>query len=252
MTDTPAPAIDTAPAPANTMPANTAPVDAGPVDPTAIDPAAIDPAALEASAATPDAPASTLDAVIGFLDVGGPVLWLLGILSVVTLALILAKFFQFSTARLNGRKGRAPLAAIATATTEAYSATGADRALAADAGRRLARRIMQPLEGGLATLGMIAMLSPLIGLLGTVLGMIDAFQALETAGSTVDPSLLSAGIWVALLTTAAGLVVAIPATLGHGWFEGRLSRFADDAECTIGDTVAHLAPAKPDLRLAAE
>ena len=160
MTDTPAPAIDTTPAPANT-----APVDAGPVDP-----AVIDPTALEASAATPDAPASTLDAVIGFLDVGGPVLWLLGILSVVTLALILAKFLQFSTARLNGRKGRAPLAAIATATTEAYSATGADRALAADAGRRLARRIMQPLEGGLATLGMIAMLSPLIGLLGTICG----------------------------------------------------------------------------------
>lgn len=206
----------------------------------------------DASTLVPDAPASTIDAVLGFLDVGGPVLWLLAAMSVVTLALALAKLMQFSVARLGGTGKRAPLTHVVAATTETFSSTGADRAMASDAGRRVARRVMQPLESGLATLGMIAMLSPLIGLLGTVLGMIDAFQALEEAGSTVDPSLLSAGIWVALLTTAAGLVVAIPATLAHGWFESRLGRFADDAECAIGDTVAHLAPNRPDLRLAAE
>ena len=65
--------------------------------------------------------------------------------------------------------------------------------------------------------------------------MFDAFRALSEAGGAVDPGLLSAGIWVALLTTAAGLIVAIPATLAHGWFEGRLTRFADLAEQAIGE-----------------
>ncbi len=77
------------------------------------------------------------------------------------------------------------------------------------------------LTGGLKLLGLIATLSPLLGLLGTVLGMIGAFQAMESAGAAVDASLLSGGIWEALLTTALGLVVAIPATLFHSYLQGR-------------------------------
>ena len=52
-----------------------------------------------------------------------------------------------------------------------------------------------------------------MGLFGTVLGMIDAFRALQAAGDAVDPSVLAGGIWVALLTTAAGLGVAMPTSL---------------------------------------
>ncbi len=73
------------------------------------------------------------------------------------------------------------------------------------------------MRGGLRTLEVISALSPLIGLLGTVFGMIGAFQALESAGSQVDPSILSGGIWEALLTTAAGLTVAIPALAAFHW-----------------------------------
>jgi len=192
------------------------------------------------------------NAAVDFLNVGGPVLWVLAILSVVTLALVLAKLVQFAIARTGSRAGRGALGAVQAATGRAIETHGADRSYAEDAGRRTARHIMRPLEGGLGTLGMIAMLSPLVGLLGTVIGMIDAFQALEGASGTVDPSLLSGGIWIALLTTAAGLVVAIPATLAHGWFEGRLTRFADEAECTIGETLAKATPAQAALRLAAE
>lgn len=191
-------------------------------------------------------------AMMDFLAVGGPVLWLLAILSVVMMALVLAKFVQFSIARMGSHARRGGLGIVRTATQTAIETHNADRSFAEDAGRRAARGIMRPLEGGLGTLGMIAMLSPLIGLLGTVIGMIGAFQALETAASTVDPSLLSGGIWVALLTTAAGLVVAIPATLAHGWFEGRLTRFADEAECLIGESLAQAAPVKNPLRMAAE
>ncbi len=75
----------------------------------------------------------------------------------------------------------------------------------------------------LPTLEIIAQVSPLIGLLGTVIGMIDSFNELELGGSLVDPSILAGGIWTALLTTAMGLIVAIPALISHYFFEKRLS-----------------------------
>ncbi len=191
-------------------------------------------------------------ALLDMLNVGGPVLWILGILSVVTLALILAKAVQFFIARTGSRSPRAGLGFVVQSTNAAIEQFNADRSFAEDAGRRAARQIMRPLEGGLGTLGMIAMLSPLIGLLGTVIGMIGAFHALEASTGMVDPSVLSGGIWVALLTTAAGLVVAIPATLAHGWFEARLARFADEAESKIGEAIANAAPAHNQFRVAAE
>ena len=60
------------------------------------------------------------------------------------------------------------------------------------------------------SLEIIAQVGPLIGLLGTVIGMIDSFNELELGGSLVDPAILAGGIWTALLTTAMGLIVAIP------------------------------------------
>ncbi|PVB59620.1 MotA/TolQ/ExbB proton channel family protein [Labrenzia sp. 011] len=75
---------------------------------------------------------------------------------------------------------------------------------------------------GVRALEAIAQVAPLIGLFGTVLGMIEAFQALQSAGSNVDPSALAGGIWVALMTTAAGLGVAMPVSLAVTWLEGRL------------------------------
>ena len=79
------------------------------------------------------------------------------------------------------------------------------------------------LERGFRFLDTVAQVAPLLGLFGTVLGMIEAFQALQSAGSQVDPSLLAGGIWVALLTTAAGLAVAMPASVVLSWFESRMA-----------------------------
>ena len=67
------------------------------------------------------------------------------------------------------------------------------------------------LENYLGGLEVVASISPLLGLFGTVLGMIKAFLNLEKAGSQIDPALLAGGIWEALLTTAFGLAIAIPA-----------------------------------------
>lgn len=66
-----------------------------------------------------------------------------------------------------------------------------------------------------------------------VLGMIEAFQRLEQAGSQVDPAILSGGIWVALLTTAAGLTVAIPAVMALNWLERVIERFGHRMEDAV-------------------
>ncbi|AML53636.1 MotA/TolQ/ExbB proton channel family protein [Falsihalocynthiibacter arcticus] len=92
------------------------------------------------------------------------------------------------------------------------------------------------LERGLRFLDLVAQLAPLLGLFGTVLGMIEAFKALQGAGSSVDPSVLAGGIWVALLTTAVGLAVAMPSSAILSWLDSRLAAervFANCALCTI-------------------
>ena len=80
------------------------------------------------------------------------------------------------------------------------------------------RKVVHDLERYLNTLGTIATISPLLGLLGTVFGMIDIFASLMQHGAG-DPSVLAGGISVALITTAAGLTVGIPSLIFHRHFE---------------------------------
>jgi biopolymer transport protein ExbB len=95
---------------------------------------------------------------------------------------------------------------------------------------RYARARLTDLRVGLRALELIATTAPLLGLLGTVLGMIDAFQALQEAGNRADPAALAGGIWEALLTTAAGMAVAIPAGAALVWFESVCDRTQADLE----------------------
>jgi biopolymer transport protein ExbB len=85
------------------------------------------------------------------------------------------------------------------------------------------------LERGLVILATIANVAPLMGFLGTVAGMILAFAAIEAAGD-VDPTLVAGGIKVALLTTAAGLVVAVPVNIFYNIFVTRIDRLIIDME----------------------
>ena len=85
------------------------------------------------------------------------------------------------------------------------------------------------LERGLVILATIANVAPLMGFLGTVAGMIIAFGAIEIAGD-VDPSLVAGGIKVALLTTAAGLVIAIPVNIAYNFFVTRIDQLIVDME----------------------
>jgi biopolymer transport protein ExbB len=85
------------------------------------------------------------------------------------------------------------------------------------------------LERGLVILATVANVAPLMGFLGTVAGMIIAFAAIEVAG-TVEPTLVAGGIKIALLTTAAGLVIAIPVNIAYNMFVTRIDRLIGDME----------------------
>ena len=175
-----------------------------------------------------------------WLVTGGPVMWLLLLLSLVACTIVVAKLIQFAMLRpLAAANGDSTLALLKQGKTEAaieQAGTGKDplsRTLAVmlvitgdweEEALRKARGEIEDLRGGMRALELIAAVAPLLGLLGTVFGMIEAFRALEQAGSQVDPALLSGGIWEALLTTAAGLSVAIPALAAFHWFDRTLER----------------------------
>ena len=187
------------------------------------------------------------------LAAGGPVLFIIAGLSVLALAIVMLKLVQFGRLGLGSR-------GFIDAALAAWNAGEADRALSVLSSTRnpIARTMERAIRGKqnhaverhdleedvardgaaqvvslrsyLRLLELIATVSPLLGLLGTVLGMIDAFQALEAAGNRVNPAILSGGIWVALLTTAAGLIVAIPTAAAHNVLEGIVDRVAQSLE----------------------
>ena len=188
-------------------------------------------------------------------ELGGPVVLVLVAVSVATLAVVLYKIWQFSRSGVGRHRalfeavsawdrGDRTAARSALERSQSYLAPVVGMAFEAqpDAAKRLeaeAETRFARLERGLRFLNSVAQLAPLLGLFGTVLGMIEAFRALQDAGAQVDPSLLAGGIWVALLTTAVGLAVAMPTSLVLSWFESRM-----DAERVTAERAIHtiLAP----------
>ena len=95
------------------------------------------------------------------------------------------------------------------------------------------RRVNDMLERYLGLMGAAASVAPLLGLLGTVTGMIQVFQEAEETlrlYGDVQPAQLASGIWTALMTTAAGLTVAIPIFLGFKFLEGKIDRIVSELE----------------------
>lgn len=178
---------------------------------------------------------------------GGPVIFVLAVLSVAALSIVISKLWQFHRRRVGGHRFIAPVLRLwrrgngveAVRLLEDQSGPAArvmlvaaggiaqphsDQGLLREEVARVAQLELSTLRAGLRGLEIISQIAPLLGLLGTVLGMITAFQAMQEAGSNVDPALLAGGIWTALVTTAAGLIVAIPAAAAHYYLDGRLER----------------------------
>jgi biopolymer transport protein ExbB len=191
--------------------------------------------------------------IADFLDRGGPVMWIIAALSVATLAFILWKLWRLAlmgawsgaaSERAIVRwtegdregahaaiEGRSSLRArVARAAMAARADTALTEAQAREETTRVAKAELARARAGLRLLDLVVTIAPLLGLLGTVLGMIAAFQTLQQSGGLADPSDLAGGIWEALLTTAAGMGVAIPASMALSWFESVTDRLQADME----------------------
>jgi len=190
----------------------------------------------------------SVDQIQALLSTGGPVALVLIILSVIVLALTLLKLWHFYWVQLDSRKfisnalenwrasnnsnaieilstSRSPIARVMESAINILKDNKLDFDMAREEVLRIASIHLDAVRSHLKSLEVIAALSPLLGLLGTVFGMIEAFKRLESAGTAVDPAILSGGIWEALITTAMGLSVAIPAIFVLNWLERRVSRF---------------------------
>ena len=190
------------------------------------------------------------------LDKGGFVMWPLAACSVVVVALVLDRALAWWMLRLDFRGFVRELGAAVLGGDLAAAqalATGARGPIArtaeawlehADVPRQLRESIVQR-EGSLAievverrlrALSTIAQVATLLGLLGTVAGLVGAFHQIELRGGQVEPSHLASGIWEALLTTVFGLSVAIPAFLAFQFFDSRVERL----ESRMTQMVAYL------------
>lgn len=202
--------------------------------------------------ADPAAPAPQvgLDSLTDLLIAGGPVMIPIGICSVLALAYAIERALKLrrSSLGLAGLGGElvpvvraggrerglelcqarpSPLARIMQIALGRWGQPVLEREKAVeDAGLREARK----LSANLRPLVVIAVIAPLLGLLGTVWGIILAFYAIAERSAQGRPEMLAGGISQALITTAAGLVVAIPCQAAYYWLKGRVERFTGSVE----------------------
>jgi len=203
-----------------------------------------------------------LEYVISVFQKGGPIMYPLLFLGALAIALIIERLYSLSTKKI------VPIQAVQEILfylkegkfTEAYAAAKAKDTIATNIivgileayvnGKRkredieivadnMAKAELPKLEAYINAIGAIAAISPLLGFLGTVTGMIQVFEALSIEGLG-NPDVLAAGISQALLTTAFGLSIAIPTLAGYWYFKSRVNYLAIQLENIITDVILQL------------
>ncbi len=181
-----------------------------------------------------------------FIQRGGPLMWPILLCSVVSVTIILERGWRFHKSRMRfpnllpriksllkeGKSAEAvrlceqagdPAAHVLAAGIHTRNRAAEEKEkLMSRAGSKAVRS----LEKNINVLAVIGNTAPLLGLLGTVTGMISAFMVIQEAGGRADASVLAGGIWEALITTAAGLFVAIPTLAAYYYFEGKVDAMA--------------------------
>ena len=191
---------------------------------------------------------------------GGPVMYLIIILSVIALGIVIERIYNFNRARIDSQKFMdkilgslkrnkviealemcnqtpGPIAHIIKAGILKHDRSKSEIKEAVDEAAQLE---VPRLERHLPILATIAHIAPLLGLLGTVSGMIKAFQIIQTKALTmtpVNPGDLSGGIWESLLSTLAGLSVAIPTYVAYNYLVNQVDNFVFDMERNATDLV---------------
>ncbi len=188
--------------------------------------------------------------LLDLFALGGPIMWVLLALSVVALVLFVERAFHLhrgqirSTQFLDGVKNIVRKRRIVEALTVAEETPGPVAAvvkaglLHCEEPEERIRFAMSEaalveipsLERRIGSLAAIGQAAPVLGLLGTVLGMIQTFQSFEEGGAYVTGGTLAGGFWQALLTTAAGLAIGVVARLAHHFLHGRVRALVYDME----------------------
>jgi biopolymer transport protein ExbB len=179
--------------------------------------------------------------VLELIKAGGLLMWPIILCSIIAMAIVAERFWSLrvtkvapknlvakvwqwqkvghlDNARIKDLRASSPLGMVLAA---GLVNRDHSREIMKEGIEEVGRHVAHNLERFLNTLGTIASISPLLGLLGTVIGMIKVFTVI-TAQGVGDPSILSEGISEALITTAAGLSVAIPSLMFHRYFRGRI------------------------------
>jgi len=197
--------------------------------------------------------------MIDLLQKGGPLMWVLLFCSIVALAVFAERMFHYHRAQIDVGEFLQGLAALirrrnlAEALHESAATPGpvarvihaallhheAPRAELRDIIQESGQLEVPKLEDKLPILGMLAFAAPLLGLLGTVLGLLDIFMKLSAASGYVTAADISGGMYQSLLTTAAGLGIGIAAHVGHSYLSAWVNSLLHDME-RGGIEVLHL------------
>jgi len=188
---------------------------------------------------------------------GGYVMYPIGICSIVALWAFIERFWQFRRASIDAGEFTAGMrnlirnkritesitlcketpGPVAAVLHSALLCHGQARAAILEAIQRTAQFELPRLEHNLPVLATVARVAPLLGLLGTVTGLISAFQVIEKQAPFIQPASVAKGIWEALITTAFGLVVAIPCQIAYDYLTSRVRSFAADMDRSAADIV---------------
>lgn len=166
--------------------------------------------------------------LIDFINAGGSITWILVALNVIGVSLILWRLFIFRDFKKRMNEEAKSVAADISAQFQTKSLLS-HLELVKDA---ISRRV-HDLEFGMNTIKVIATTAPLLGLLGTVIGIYEAFQVISAKGLN-DPGQFAEGISYALITTIVGLIVAIPHYIAHNYLSGQL----DDMEILLEKSIS--------------
>ncbi len=186
---------------------------------------------------------------------GGVVMILIYILSIVSLFILVERLITLRKLRINTRSFvlqirnlllrnqvqeaillcRQTGGPIARLTQSALQNADRPRMEIKDAIETAGKAEIYHLEKYLGTLATIASIAPMVGFFGTVTGMIRAFMAIQARGGNVDATVLAGGIWEALVTTAAGLVVGILSLIFYNYIQGKVEHFVFEMEETSAE-----------------
>lgn len=155
-----------------------------------------------------------------YMDQGGIIMYILLGLNILGFTTMIIKFIQILSAKVKRKK----ILEMLLQSRNSISDKNANHHIIKD---RITEKMIQ-LEGGLSTIKIIASIAPLLGLLGTTIGVLLSFEAISAQGLD-DPAIFAKGISMALITTVGGLIVAIPHYIGYNYLIGLL----DSLEATL-------------------